>query len=442
MQRGTLAALVAGVLVAGVVAALVGSGACGGSRNQCSADGIARWSRPLPGSWIAQNGVEGTIYSHGQAAAAAGNGLAVIGFGLTVSAYDLTTGLPRWTKTLTGLPSGSVIASVLPWRGVLTVGVSSPGSGPAAVTVLRSATGKQIRTYRAEDAGGAVQAGRRRTVIVGPASVTSYVNATGRVAWTDPTGPAVQAWRVAGRKLYVTVSAGGVVGTAPVRAVRQIDLRTGVERLIKPHGRSFSGMLTRVIGSDLVFSSSTGLSMYSVANGHLTGYRARAVSEWADPVQNVLYANIAGVLTGIDPATGRNEPDKGATIPAGAYGVRAGVALGLNPGDQGAAWGYSLAQRRVIWMTKGLPYPHYFFAEPSGLGGSADRSSGMVLLVTCGATGHPVRSTVVGGGGRTCLRPRLAAIGPWGVGSSPARSLDRAQCAASACSSADRAAAF
>jgi len=216
-------------------------------------------------------------------------------------------------------------------------------------------------------------------------------------------------------KVVVTVSAGGVVGTAPVTAVRQIDLQTGTERLIRPHGRSFSGMLTGVIGGELVFSSSSGLTMYSVATGHLTGYRPRAVTEWADSVQNVLYANIAGVLTGIDPATARNKPAEGAAIPAGAFGVRAGVALGLNPGDQGAAWGYSLAKRRVIWTAKPLPYPHYFLAESSGLGGSADRASGMVLLVTCGATGQPVRGTVVGGGGRTCLRPRLAAIGPWGA---------------------------
>ena len=113
MQRGVLAVLLAGVLVTGVVAALVRSGACGGSRNQCSADGIVRWSQPLGGWWIAQNGVEGTVYGHGQAAAAAGNGVAVIGFGLTVSAYDVTTGFPRWTERLTGLPPGSAIASVL-----------------------------------------------------------------------------------------------------------------------------------------------------------------------------------------------------------------------------------------------------------------------------------------------------------------------------------------
>jgi hypothetical protein len=300
--------------VAGVVAALPGSGACAGNRNKCTTYGIVRWSQPLAGSWVAQNDVEGTIYSQGQATAAAGNGVALIGFGLTISAYE-TTGFPRWTETLGGLPPGSAIVSVLAWRGVVTVGVSSPGSGSGEVIVLSSVTGKQIRTFRAGNADGAVLAGLRRTVIVGPTSVASYDNATGRAVWHDPTGPAGQAWRVVGRKLYVTVSAGGAVGIAPVTAVRQIDLHTGIERLIKPHGRSFSGELTAVIGRTLVFSSSSGLSMYSVASGYLTGQRPRAVAEWPDRGRNVLYADIVGVLTGIDPATGRNKPGEGAAIP-------------------------------------------------------------------------------------------------------------------------------
>jgi hypothetical protein len=148
--------------------------------------------------------------------------------------------------------------------------------------------------------------------------------------------------------------------------------------------------------------------MYSVANGRLTAQVPGAVAEGRDPVQGVLYANVAGALTGIDPGTGRILPAQPGTVPDGVYGVRKGVALGLDAGAGGAAWGYSVAQRHTIWTAKSLPWPHYF-AETSGLEGNVDPASGTVLLVTCEATGQPVRGTVVGGGGKICLKPRLAA---------------------------------
>ena len=131
-------------------------------------------------------------------------------------------------------------------------------------------------------------------------------------------------------------------------------------------------------------------------------------------MQGVLYADVAGDLIGIDPVTGRTRPTQPGTVPNGVYGVRAGVALGLDAGAAGTAWGYSIATRRTIWTAKSLPWPHYF-AEVSGLGGSVDPASGTVLLVTCQTTGQPVPGTVVGGVGKTCLKPRLVAIGPWGV---------------------------
>jgi hypothetical protein len=73
-----------------------------------------------------------------------------------------------------------------------------------------------------------------------------------------------------------------------------------------------------------------------------------------------------------------------------------------------------MTKRHTIWTAKSLPWPHYF-AETSGLESSIDPASGTVLLVTCEATGQPVRGNVVGGGGKTCLKPRLVAIGPWGA---------------------------
>ncbi len=437
LQRGALALLLAAVLTAVIVVTQIASGSCRGGRSACAARNFVRWSRSLSGSWIAQDGVEGTIFSQGQASAAAGHGIAVIGFGLTVSAYDVMSGSSRWTQVLTGVPAGSAIVSVRAWQGVVTVGVSTPSeAAPTDITgssaagtalgassraastrreiVLDAASGKQLRTYPAAVSGGAVRAGPERTVVVGPASVTSYVNDSGRAIWRDPTGTAGQAWRVAGRKLYVTVSAGGQVGTDPVTAVRQIDLRTGAERLIRPPARSFDGVLSAVVGGSLVFSGSLGLSMYSVANGRLTAQVPDAIAEGSDPVLGVLYADVGGSLAGLDPITGRILPAKSGTVPAGVYGVRAGVALGLDAGAGGAAWGYSMSKMHVVWTAKPLPWPHYF-AETSGLGASVDTASGTVLLVTCQVTGQTVRGTVVSGGGKTCLKPRLVAIGPWGA---------------------------
>ncbi len=435
VQRAGLALLLAAVLIAAIVATRLGSGSCRGGKSACAARNYVRWSRSLSGSWIAQDGVEGTIFSQGQASAAAGHGVAVIGFGLTVSAYDVMTGFPRWTQNLTGLPGGSAVVSVRAWRGVVTVGVSTPsGAAPTDITgssavgtamgsssraaatrreiVLDSVTGKQLRTYEAAASGGAVQAGPKHTVIVGTTAVTGYLNSSGRAIWRDGTGAEGQAWRVAAGQLYVTVSAGGQVGTGPVTAVREIDLGSGAERLIRPPGGSFDGALNGVVGGSLIFSGSTGLSMYSVANGRLTAQVPGAVAVGSDPVQGVLYADVAGALTGIDPVTGRILAVQPGTVPEGVYGVREGVALGLDSGAGGAAWGYSMAERHTIWTAKSLPWPHYF-AETSGLEGSVDPASGTVLLVTCEATGQPVRGIVVGGGGKSCLKPRLVAVGPW-----------------------------
>src|SRR5215470_14245155 len=415
--RAALAALLAAVLVTGAIAARIGSQSCQRGGSKCGFGRVIRWSRMLPGSWIAQNGPDGTTPVQGQAYAAAGGGVAVIGFGATLSAYDAATGLPRWTETLRRVPAGSAIVSVRAWRSVITVGVATVGVASAGAAssrqevVLDAATGRRLRSYLAARSGGAAWASRRRTVIVGLAAVGSYANATGRAIWRVPTGIAEQAWRVAGSKLYVTVTARGEIGTAPVTAVREIDLRTGEERLIQPPRGVFDGMLTGVIDGVLLFSGSSGLSSYSLATGHLIAQRPGAVLEGADPVQVVLYADVAGVLTGIDPVTLQDEPDPVAGIPQGVYGVRAGVAVGVSPGPNGAAWGYSIAKRRIIWTARPLPWPH-FFADALGVSGSVEHGASTALVVTCAATGQAVQGTVVGGDGRTCLRPRLVAIGP------------------------------
>lgn len=405
-------------------------------RRLCSASGVVSWTQPLTGAWVADAGVQGTVFAHGQAYAAVGGDVAAVGFGLTVEAFDAATGFPRWEATLSDVPAGSAIISVRAWPGVVTVGVETgpggagstgrvgkaklvgkvkrvgkgragkraAGQGEREEFVLNAVTGKQIRVYQAALFGGAVSANSTQTVIVGRNSVTSYANATGKVIWRRQTGRADQAWRVNGDDLYLAVSSTGEVGTAPVTAVRQINLRTGFERLIQPaEGQSFDGTLSGAIDNVLLFSGADGLRIYSDATGQRTGARSGAVPEVFDPAQQVLYVDVAGALIGIDPVTGQNERGTSYPGPPGTYGVRDGVALGLDPGAHGIAWGYNIAKKHVIWTTKPLPWPH-FFVDLSGIGGSVDPQSNRVVLVTCAELGPAVQ------GAQVCLKPTLVAI--------------------------------
>ncbi len=430
VRRASLAALLVAVVLFPGAALRMSARHC---RGDCPSDGRVLWTSALPGSWIAE-GTAGTVAAAGQAHAAIGHGVAVVGFGLTVDAMDASTGFPRWTATLSGLPAGAEVASVRVFPAVVAVGVQMPAAGsvpaspgpargagagrgiaaassaPWEEVVLNAVTGETIRRYPAAAYGGAVSASLSRTVIVGPSSVTSYANATGKLVWRDPIGSAGQAWQVDGGYVYVTVSVGGQLGTAPVTAVRQIDMRDGAERLIQPSGGPFSGQFSGVAYGVLLFTDASGLNIYSATSGRLITRRPGAVPAGIDPVRQVLYIDVGGSLVGIDPATGLDEPQTRVTSPQGTYGIRAGVALGLDPGASGAVWGYSIARRRVIWTTRSLPWPHYF-VSPSGIGGSEDPASGAVLLATCAKTGRQISvSAPAGGPAFSCLRPALVEI--------------------------------
>src|SRR5581483_11284034 len=175
--------------------------------------------------------------------------------------------------TITGFPDGAAIVSVRAWPQVVTVGVSFPhtGSGGNArdEVVLRARSGQQIRAYPAAIYGGAVAADAAHTVVVGDRSVTGYRNDTGRPAWSRPTGAVPQAWRVDGSNLYVTVSAAGYLGSAPVTAVRRINLATGAERMIRAAGGSFAGTLSAAFGGVLLFAGPASLSAYRATTGQL-----------------------------------------------------------------------------------------------------------------------------------------------------------------------------
>ncbi|HTT53110.1 MAG TPA: PQQ-binding-like beta-propeller repeat protein [Streptosporangiaceae bacterium] len=379
----------------------------------CQAAGRPRWAQLLPGPWVAEPGLAGTTPAQGEAYAAMGRQLAVIGFGSTVQAYRASTGAPLWVSSLAGLGAGAQIVSVRSWPRVITAGVTVPGRAPQAAStrrevVLSAATGRLIRSFPAAPFGGAVSAAAGRTVIVGSTAVTCYSNRTGAVLWSRPTGPAAQAWKADGNELYVAVAAGGYLSGAPVRALRKINLRTGAQRLVRPLGTSFQGTLSRAVDGVVVFTGARGSIAYSGSTGAWLWRRAGALPEVTDPADGLLYLSDGSALAGVDPRTGRPQvhvSGGSAPGPSGIYAVRHGTVLGLDPGAGGDAWGYSAAAGQVLWTNPAVPWPH-FFVDLSGIGGSTSPWSTAVLLATCAQTG----AAVPGGAGQVCVKPELTAL--------------------------------
>jgi outer membrane protein assembly factor BamB len=374
--------------------------------------GTIRWARALPGSWIAQGGTQGTVPAAGEAYAAVGGGVAAVGFGTTVAAYRLSDGRPRWSTSLPGFPPGAAVMSVRSWDGVVTAGVSVPGAtgtaGHREEVVLSAATGRLVRAYPAAAYGGAVFADEEATVVVGAGAVTSYANATGKARWRVRTGRVAQSWRVSGTDLFVTVAAGGYLGAAPVTALRRINLLTGEQAILRPApGEPFTGALTGAIAGTVLFSGPDGLRAYSGTDGRPLWRRAGVVLEAADAVRQVLYVAGGKSLVGLDPLTGKMVTSADTLGAAGLYAVSNGVALGLDQGALGDAWGYKLTARRVVWTARAVPWPH-FFVDLSGLGGSADPGGSSIVLAACARLGSSRASGIA----PPCARPELVAVGP------------------------------
>ncbi len=381
-------------------------------QRRCAAEGSVRWTRPLPGSWVTGRAA-GTVLAAGAAYAAAGPDVAVVGSGLTVRGYELRSGRLLWTAglaVLRALGAGSAIVSVRAWPGVVTAGVSGAAAtaGPASRSevVLSARTGAVIRSFPAAQYGGAAAADAGSTVIVGASSVTRYDNVTGHRSWSRPTGPVAQAWRRSDGELYVTVAAGGYLGTAPVTALRRINVQTGAEEIVRPPGGRFAGTLSGAAAGAVFFSGAAGLTAYNGSTGEQLWQQAGAVPETVDTAAQALYVNQGGVLTGISPLTGarlKNASIKGASA---FYQVRDGVALGLDQGALGDAYGYSMPRHRVVWMIPGLPWPHYF-VDLSGIGGSEDLANDTVLLAICAQLGSTGPAPAAG---QPCSRPQLVAL--------------------------------
>jgi PQQ-like domain len=377
-----------------------------------------RWIRPVPGSWAVQDGEAGTTPSVGQAYAALDSQVVAVGSGLSVSAYQAGTGHRLWTTVLTGFPAGSVITAVRVWPGMVTVGVVPPaasagsahggtadGGPPREEVLLRAATGHQVRAYPAAQFGGAVAASPAATIIVGPHAVTSYANRTGAVWWSRPTGADPQAWQVDSTDLYMAVAAGGYLGSAPVTALRRINLNTGAQRLIRPGGPSFPGALSLAYRGVVVFSSDRWARAYSGTTGHELWRYPGALPDTFDAVTGRLYLISGNTLIGVNPQTGATLARVTAASSSGLYGVREGAVLGIDHGALGKAWAYDIAAQQVRWTSRPLPWPHYF-VDLSGIGGSAPPAQDAVLLAICGQ----VAAQPPGTGAPRCTRPELAVL--------------------------------
>ena len=408
-----------------IVAAVTPGQASSGSLGQCPAEpcvaaGTVRWTQSLPGSWVAQSGTTGTTPELGQAYAALGSDVAAVGLGTTVSAYAAGTGRPLWTTNLTGLRPGAAIMSVRVWPGVVTIGVAppaaaGPGAGSASAAapardevVLRAATGRQVRLYPAAQFGGAVAASGARTVIVGQYSVTSYANHTGKVIWSRPTGPVPQAWQADGNHLYMGMTAGDHPGATPVTALRRIDLATGAERIVRPHGSPFAGALSLAFGGVVLFADASAVRAYSETTGQMLWHYRGALPDAVDAVAGRLYLISGNTLVEVNPGTGRvlaHVAGAAAASSSGLYAVRHGDVLGIDHGALGKAWGYDVEAQQVVWTSRPLPWPHYF-VDLSGIGGSAPPDQAAVMLATCAQVGAQPTGT----GAPPCTKPELVLL--------------------------------
>ncbi len=174
--------------------------------------------------------------------------------------------------------------------------------------------------------------------------------------------------------------------STPVTVLRRIDLVRGTEFVVRPlEGLSFDGRFSAAFDGVVLFSSAAGVTAYSGTTGVWLWSVHGAVPEGTDQRPRRIYLTEGSNLVGVDPQTGRVKGTaSGSAVngSAGVYVVRGGVALGLDQGGNGDAWGYDIAVQRVTLAAAGLPWPHYF-VDLSGVGGSADPAGDLVIIAAC-----------------------------------------------------------
>ncbi len=395
LRRGALAAALLGVAFMPYSSqagpAVVAADSCHRACRAAQQLNMLRWTQPLPGAWDVLPGLSGTVPDDGLAYTSVGHGVVALGDDMTVYAYSAANGKQLWQYPLSGFPAGAAIVSVRTWPDEITVGVSFQGQ--RTEVVISDATGAQTGQYPAAPFGGAVAGTARYTVIVGRTSVISYDNANGHIRWQRQTGQVAQGWQTDGRYLYVAESANGYLGSAPVTALRRIDTTTGAEQEILPAEvadgvalegtAAFDGTLVAAFDDVVLFSAAGGVTAYSGITGDRLWSKPGTLAEGADPRQDWFYLTRASTLIAVRPQSGKIA----ASAPSGGlYVVRDGVALGLDQGANGDAWGFYLAGQRVTMTAPSLGWPHYF-VDLSGVGGSADSGGDLVVIAACAQAG-------------------------------------------------------
>jgi outer membrane protein assembly factor BamB len=410
-RRAVLAVVLVGAAIIPGRASNLQAQYCSGRK--CHSPGSILWTSVLPGSWTVEPGVTGTVTSQGAAYAAVGGGVAVVAAGTTVAALAAGTGRPLWQTSLSGVSAGVAIVSLRAFSDVVAVGVEPSAGGGRQEEILSASTGRLMRAYPAADYGGAIQADKARTVIVGNRAVSAYANATGRVVWSRLIGAAGQAWRVAGNDVYVTETAARRGDAGRITALRKINLRTGAEQVVRMRGAAVGGTMSDVIDAPggvpvALFASAGGILAYDAADGRLLWQHAGAVLELTDNSAATVYLATGSALTGIQVGTGTAVSSTTMSVAGSLYSVSGGVAFALDQDGIGEAWGYDLGKDKIVWTTGSqgsLPWPH-FFVDQSGLGGSASPGTDIVVVAICAQLGTAPGGTAA----PACLRPELAAV--------------------------------
>ena len=139
----------------------------------------------------------------------------------------------------------------------------------------------------------------------------------------------------------------------------------------------------------MLFSSSSGVTAYDGLTGLWLWSLRGAVPESTDPSQGRFYLTQGTSLLEVDPTSGQvlaRASGSAVAGSAGLFAVRNGVALGLDQGANGEAWGYDVSTQQVVWTASRVPWPHYF-VDLGGLGGSAEPDGAKVIVAACGKLG-------------------------------------------------------